>query len=955
MRLRSWSVRVGFAVLLSTLGSSGSAAAQETIVDGKRAFCLGQSGVCVVGGVWTATAAGFTIGSTEAEPVELRMPGELRFAITPGSSLSLRAGRDPSIDGTVGIGFEGTNGPLSGLAIRGPRVTLKLGQGSALSARSFAVGSHTVRKESRWIYLYAAFEGATTMRVPGTTAEIPVPTPAEGLSSQLLIGLDPRAPANLVFYLGGGFTALLTSQTVTDGSVLFQLGASTSLSLGSFRTTPTGNPMSVVMQPTVAAQGTLSLFSGDDANASNGSNASGAQSTWGSSATSGAQQPRKRKPIPISIGGGLAIDFDGDRDGRYFESFADTRFGGNDVNLTIDDVGLGQSIEVGRGFFYYDPSATQPCGEAGRVLARVDSVQQAPLRDALASTPLRFLDPGSAGFRFDAAACGTASMVRLTASNDTAGVFPLANASISFGGSGVSVRGTIDFLGSEVELRGTVDGRALRLRSSSALRIGNETISNGSLELVLSETPSLRFRGYVELHGQRFAVDHTFTSPPTGFSLPEIEISQTIELPSIDVATLHASASITLTGTLQARFSDTSWRLDTSGRLRWSATGGIAGQRQSFGDSYSVDLDVDSRGIETAVREWKWPGTNTVIIPADRDRRFDRAYEPPTERPSALIVAPPRSASLALAPNVRAPATSSGLAGPRVHSQDVIVTLGGTVERTSGTLSLLGTLPPGLRPNGTLSFGAAQTPRATGEGPVAVEVLPTGEVRLATPSTTITAVSLEGISFTRAPDAGVALPLANGCRATGGAYEGPIVVGRGYFVRTQGAVTCSGTIERIARLPSELRRAERTLTFELMTSHGAIQVNLTDDGWLTWESGPRNFTWVSLSGLEFTTAPWARRVLDPASDVAHGDGNMLGARIHRHGGLVWLQGRLERGSANTKLATLPIGSRPSSTRVFHVSQTYGKTARLEVRANGDVVISGADPERTVSLTGVRFY
>jgi hypothetical protein len=210
--IRGWGVRVGsLVVLLSTIGSSGAAEAQETTVDGKRAFCLGQSGVCVVGGAWTTTAAGFAVGSTEAEPVELRMPGELRFAITPGSSLSLSAGRDPSIDGTVGLGFEGTNGPLSGLAIRGPRVTLKLGRGSALSGRSFAVGSHTVRKESGWVYLYAAFEGATTMRVPGTTVEVPVPTPAEGLSSQLLVGIDPRSPNNLVFYLGGGFTALLTS------------------------------------------------------------------------------------------------------------------------------------------------------------------------------------------------------------------------------------------------------------------------------------------------------------------------------------------------------------------------------------------------------------------------------------------------------------------------------------------------------------------------------------------------------------------------------------------------------------------------------------------------------------------------------------------------------------------------------------------------------------------------
>jgi hypothetical protein len=251
--------------------------------------------------------------------------------------------------------------------------------------------------------------------------------------------------------------------------VLFQLGASTSLSLGSFRTTPTGNPTSVVMQPTVAAQGTLSLFSGDDANASNSSNSSGSQSS--SSAPSNAQpQPRKRKPIPISIGGGLAIDFDGDRDGRYFESFADTRFGGNDVNLTIDDVGLGQSIEVGRGFFYYDPSATSQCGEVGRVLARVDSVQQAPLRDALASTPLRFLEPGSAGFRFDAAACGTASMVRLTAANETAGVFPLANASISFGGSGVA-RSTSSAATSSSAAPSTVARSACALRPRS----GSET------------------------------------------------------------------------------------------------------------------------------------------------------------------------------------------------------------------------------------------------------------------------------------------------------------------------------------------------------------------------------------------------------------------------------------------------------------------------------------------------
>ena len=56
-------VTLGLVALVAfAIAGSSSAEAQETTVDGKRAFCLGQSGVCVVGGAWTTTARGFTVG-----------------------------------------------------------------------------------------------------------------------------------------------------------------------------------------------------------------------------------------------------------------------------------------------------------------------------------------------------------------------------------------------------------------------------------------------------------------------------------------------------------------------------------------------------------------------------------------------------------------------------------------------------------------------------------------------------------------------------------------------------------------------------------------------------------------------------------------------------------------------------------------------------------------------------
>lgn len=916
---------------------SGASAQSLPTVNGEPGFCFGgSSGVCLLGGHWVVSSGAFAVSGS----ARLVLPNHVQLRLP--DAVNLRVGTTPetaSLAGTAQVALDaGASGPIAGIGVSGPNVTLAIGEGRDLAIRQFAIGSTNVSARSNWYYVYASFGSDTTMTLPGVGA-VPIPTPADGLSSQLLVGFDPTQPGSMVFYLGGGFTSLITSGTVVDGAVLFSWGANTRMRVGDFITTATSTTTQPIeMRPTFSAQGTLSLFSGDD----------------------DTSQQRRRKPIPITIAGGISIDVDGNRNARPFESFTDMRFGGTGVGLTIDDVGLGQSLNVGTGDFHYDPSA---CGELGRLVARVASVNAS----LLANTPLGFLDPGSAGYTFDALACGLDSVVQLragnvsiAADNDAGTPFPLTDVVLGFGRGGVSVKAGLDFFGSNLRLRGTFDGRSLRLRSSTALTLGGLPISNGLVEFVVSGgRASIHLTGYVTISGQRFGIDETFRSPSTSFSLPEVSVRQTIDLPRIEVAGVGGSASLTLRGTMRARFSDRAWNIGSGGGISFRVrTFGPAGSDTYSGD-YDVDFAIGSGGISVRTREWRIPGTSIVIIPGET-RRFADAYDPPSEELPPLVVAPARAGTLTLASNVRAPAASTGLAAPRVHAQEAIVTLGGNVERASGsTLDLIGVLPMSLRPTNTLVFAAMQTPRAAGASPVGVRVLPNGEIRLVTPSTTITGLSLEGISYTRDPEAG--LPFASfgtSMRAfPGTTYEAPSSVLRGPFIRMQGMLERVGTtaVTQLVRLPAGMRQIDKTLTFELMTSAGAIQANIGDDGWLTYLSGPTNFQWVSLSGLEYSPAPWARRDFATASGIRNPSDSFLGPRVHRVGGLVWLQGRIERAGTETLLGTLPAAMRPSQTRVFHVTQTYGKTARIDVLPNGEVRLSGHDPEKTVSLSGVRFY
>lgn len=493
--MRTHERRCALTVLTLLCVMSSAVARAQTIptVDGEPGFCFGgENGICLVGGDWAVSGAFFEVTGS----ARLTLPNGLTIRLP--SAVNLRVGttaETASLTGTANLALDaGTSGPLAGVGVVGPNVTLAVGEGRDLGVRAFTLGTTTVRATPSVYYLHARFGSETRITLPGL-GSVRVPTPVGGRSSEMLIGLDPARHGDMVLHLGGGFTALVTGGAVTDGSVLFAWGASATMRVGPFVTSTTRDTYTWIdFAPTLRARGTFSPFAGED------------------------DSP---KPLPITITGGIAIDVDGDRDARPFTSVTDIRFASDDARITIDDVGLGQRLDVGVGHVYYDPSR---CGPLGRLFARVASVS----RVALANTSLSFLDPGPGGFTFDAIACGTDNLVRLragrvaVAGGDAASTpFPLTDVVIGFDARGVSMEASLVFFGSALRLRGTVEQSALRLRSSAALTLGGLPISDGAVEFVVTNgRASVRLTGDVIVAGQSFGIDETFRTPTMSFSLP---------------------------------------------------------------------------------------------------------------------------------------------------------------------------------------------------------------------------------------------------------------------------------------------------------------------------------------------------------------------------------------------------------------------------------------------------
>ena len=77
------------------------------------------------------------------------------------------------------------------------------------------------------------------------------------------------------------------------------------------------------------------------------------------------------------------------------------------------------------------------------------------------------------------------------------------------------------------------------------------------------------------------------------------------------------------------------------------------------------------------------------------------------------------------------------------------------------------------------------------------------------------------------------------------------------------------------------------------------------------------------------------------------------ARYRKHYGVVYLQGVITGGSANDTIFQLPEGMRPQDKNVFTAINDDDTLARIDVLANGSVVLAQPSPAWT-SLSGINF-
>ena len=165
----------------------------------------------------------------------------------------------------------------------------------------------------------------------------------------------------------------------------------------------------------------------------------------------------------------------------------------------------------------------------------------------------------------------------------------------------------------------------------------------------------------------------------------------------------------------------------------------------------------------------------------------------------------------------------------------------------SGGWGRIAQLPSNCRPNKRLIFNLnnhAKTAR--------VDVLPSGEITWVAGGKDHSWVSLSGIAFPVGKLDHIALALTNRWSAYGGSYGSPSVTVKGNICIVDGLVK-SGLWGTIAQLPSNCRPNKR-LIFNLNNHAKTARVDVLPSGQITWVTGGKDHSWISLSGIAFVVA-----------------------------------------------------------------------------------------------------
>lgn len=938
-RLVTFAIAVTATALLLVVAPTRAAAQEvQRSGDAVTGVCIANNKVCLAGGTWRDT--GTTYAATG--DVKLTIP-DAKVSLSLGNA-SFSVGKtlaSASFDLTAQVGFDGA-GPLEGWKFAGPGAAIAVGQGKYLTTRtSFPLGESALPKLQEKFYVYVSFpgNGGITVTAPSGVQVNAGPSIPGG---QLLIGFDLAHPAQLSFYLGGGFTSLVSRGIVDSGYVFVSLGKDKlPTTLDGFRTS----------------------FDGDET----------VSKTVNSSFAVGGSIVLVTKAIPLNLSGDLLFDTTGNK--------LNAAAGKTSLAVDLGGYGITASVPLADASFYVEPAA---CGGKGDVLVHVG-----------AAPPNLFADAGLQGFSLasysvDAHVCGPDDvLVQLRARTATIAGFTLGKLKVGFSPSGVAVEGDLAFAGATYRVTGMIDPttKKIRLFTSTALKLYGHTLADGSIELTIQGLQAaVRVQGDLDFGGKRYHLDKTVQTPQ-----PTFELSTAVSAKgSVDV-TLGApiftgSASFDVRGSANVRLEP-----PPQGAVLGTLTCALSGAGRGTGTvqfgaaSASAGGSVVIRGTcgETVSGSARICGT----LPAQGERcgQFQVSFPnptyatPPPARPQPAPLPAPRGGILAPGPNL-SQQEGTTYTQAQYSVQGDVVTLAGTLRNVNTPPqnlkgAILTRLPEGARPTRRLVFRApVQNGRDGAIEGGRIDIFPNGYVVFMDGNAEASWVQLTGISFRRhrgedAPLQPGYVPYVSQGSTLGDPrdYEVPNVGGEGQIIRLQGLVkrVATGPWGEIMRLPQSMRPV-KTIAVSAAANGGGARLDISPSGAVTWAGGPPTSAWVSLSGIEFVrgeVAPPSQGLTNTRNTYVPRDRNgmtqmaleHMSPRAYLDNGVVRLDGTSAYGqSPSPQMGILGAGFRPERNLLFYL-HNGAQTLKYEVTASNGWINISQNSGDIGPLVGIRFH
>lgn len=282
-------------------------------------------------------------------------------------------------------------------------------------------------------------------------------------------------------------------------------------------------------------------------------------------------------------------------------------------------------------------------------------------------------------------------------------------------------------------------------------------------------------------------------------------------------------------------------------------------------------------------------------------------------------------------------------AEPQFNVIDGVCFVSGVASLPEDEQVVIATLPDKCRPSVRRVFDVELEGLRTAR----IDVLPTGEVRLATPAAGSQWVSFDGVSFSVAPSVRSAPVTLNGkWQPLGGEYGAPLSVQHGGTCALEGIVSVpSGNLAdwnaQIGTVESNCAPADGTITFKVNQDAWPQRIDIETDGTIRWLSGNRTRAWLPLDGLVYPR--YGRAPLDLLHGwTAYGRGYRLPSYSLQD--TMCLVGGVLRGPANALEAggivtQLPQGCRPIDRIIFSTISSLGP-ARFDVLPDGRLRFMG---------------